>query len=196
MFNINKKIISLSIIIVILAGSFLGLMQAPASKSVNNSISLIRLTMGGPARTISLLNNYILKLASVDSTEKAAVPTNDGSGKNNRTSKLVEILIFTFQSVLLSNQKVLFLILFLISIRCLTKDFKKKEFSINRKADFLSRCRYYMRMALKFLTPLQKCMISLLSKYDQNPIYKGVVCLKTKSPCLASDSRTWGFFFV
>ena len=96
----NMKILTIICGVIVFLFSLLATVHIP-SNSINSSVSLIKLTFGGPARTISLLNSYIMKINTTDTSkaaEKPAAPAENGKKSN----KLMEMLLTALNSILLS----------------------------------------------------------------------------------------------
>ncbi|MBN2406394.1 MAG: hypothetical protein JXJ19_01745 [Elusimicrobia bacterium] len=147
------------------------------------------MTVGGPAKTITILNNYIFKVtqtAPVRPADPVVPPQGRKSG-----NKLLETLFLTLQSVVLTNER--FLILLMIFLAGAVIRFTGISGAVSR-SDESCYVKHYRSWILWFMTPVQKCMEGLAARYDVNPSAYLEAVKEKKSPHHVLKDIMRGFF--
>ncbi|MBN2406395.1 MAG: hypothetical protein JXJ19_01750 [Elusimicrobia bacterium] len=158
----NNRLLPVISFIMLLVFFSAGVLQFP--ESIQGSISLIRLTVGGPAKTISILNNYILKITQTGELEKtgAAVP----SENRGNAEKLFEMLFLALNSILISNNKI---IIELMSVFIGGTEIAVRAGILGRKTGIYGDVRQYTVRMFCFITPVRRCVEMLYDMHDPDP---------------------------
>ncbi len=160
--NVKKKqILSMAVGVIILSCTFLGTFQF--HKSINCALSLLKTAFVYPSIAILEVNDFIKDISSAEDKAET-VPVN----KKEQSNKTLKLLFLILSTMLVSNEK-LFLMLLIMVFAAICMGFKK---TFNRDVRILMPpdIKFYLWWRLKFLTPLQKCILNRSNEYDINLI--------------------------
>ncbi|MFC2061137.1 hypothetical protein ACFLUV_01340 [Elusimicrobiota bacterium] len=164
----RNKIISIISVFIIISFSFLGTIQI--YQRVVNNLTIIKSVISFPSKPMIMINKFIKRSTEDFESKKQPVPIED---KEKKRHKLAEILYMIINSVMITGQNNIMLMMFLLAGFTIMR----KKFSADVKRDALKsppRIRHYKWWSLRFLTPLQKCIQNRSDIYDINPIvYNG-----------------------
>ena len=155
-----KKILSLIIGVMVLAVTFLGALQV--SSDINNSnVSLFQTSLKLHSKIFLGFYTIIDDIGSIVNSKK----TNpvDTKEKNNKT---LSVFLFALSAILINKKINLVILVMLILTGCCI--YKKTIFSSDDKIPDIIK-GYLLRM-LRFITPVNKCILNRADQYDINPI--------------------------
>lgn len=189
--NVNK-IISFSIILIIISFSFLGLIQLP--ENIDKSFSLIKMVMPYPGKTVFVINRF-LKHNPLDHAARTRQTAAENKRQKNKFSAL---LFYVLSSILVCQEKNFLLFILILTMLAVAKYTDKRKFFNYYKDIFIPPdIKYYSRWPLKFITPIEKCIQYLADKYDINPInLYGRAAYALKKPALCFNLNGVRVFFM
>ncbi len=186
--NVKKKqILSIAVGLIILSCTFLGTFQF--QKSINCAISLLKTAFVYPSIAILEVNDFIKDVSSAEDKAET-VPVN----KKEQSNKTLKLLFLILSTMLVSNEK-FFLILLIMVFAGICIGFKK-TFNRDNRIFLPPDIKFYLWWRLKFLTPLQKCILNRSDEYDINPInmYGWALYASRKNPHFVNEQNA-GFFY-
>ena len=192
-FKSNKNIA----IVFFILGCFLLSVTGIGQFSVcfNNSMSLLNLTLGCPVRTISVLNNHIIKVTDFDFLKKIEGKTHNKANPKENHVRGFNILFLTLNAVILTNRK-LFLHFFKVVAESLeNKLFGNADIAGKNASCITVRLRKYRMIAMAFLDPVRKAMKEMVELYSLIPL-SGMIDIRLKeSPHSKQVLRMRAFSF-
>lgn len=163
--KMQKKVLSIFIAGVMFSFSCLGLLQL--NGAVSNSISFVKAAIPYPGKTVFLVDR-IIKFNPFDNK---CIPEKTAQN-NQKDNKHFGFLLYFLTTLVAYNEKYILIILVMlaaVSIKCVYS-LRINFAEIYSPPDI----KYIQLWRLKFITPIQKCIQYLASKYDINPIvYNG-----------------------
>lgn len=181
-----NKILSICIAGLILCFSVLVPLQF--HKAVNSSISLLKVAIPYPGKTVF----FVDKIIKFNPFNKSARETEPENQKNN---KYLGFLFYFLSTILVYNEKYLLIMLLILAALCIRycRTLKLNSVEVYVPPDM----KYYNRWRLKFITPAEKCIQYLANKYDINPIlYIGTGMSLEKKPALFKMKKARVFLFI
>ncbi|MFC2061179.1 hypothetical protein ACFLUV_01560 [Elusimicrobiota bacterium] len=175
------KYISIFLIGVIFSFTFLGLVQNPMDKC--KKVTLLTMEMLNPLKSMQVVN-AIVKDLSFDKnsaeTSKNGAPLRKNSQKQ-KNKNLSGFLFYFLSTILITQEKTLLILV--VTFICMISKSIKTLYSGFREIITPPRLKFYIWWSLRFLTPLQKCIRSMIERYDINPIlqYGARVCNAPKN---------------
>jgi len=163
----NRVILILVTGLVIASFSFFGIVKNIQAEN----FSSIKTHFVNMSASNIVFNNIVKGIFSGDSKNK--VPLNKKDKEENNFFNN----FYFFLSILILKEKgaILLLLIFVGFIG------KKNSFKEHNKVEavFIARMKFYLWWALRFLTPLQKCILNRADEFDINPVrIEGGVCLR------------------
>ena len=185
-----QKVISLSIVIIILSFSFLGLFAVP--ENVNRSFRLIKTVMPYPGKTAVMINRFIKFSPFHEAAPEKNSPMRQKEEKSKNTTGL---MFFLLSSFLVCNEKTLLILVLIIALITIKEIHRR---GVDYKSLFVPPDIWYYRCwRLKFITPIEKCIYNRADQYDINPIFMNgwaLTGLVNKSPHFVRELAECGLF--
>jgi hypothetical protein len=184
----HKKLISALVGGFLLSYSLLGMFQC--NKSVNHKLSMLSSTSILFSTTSMIIGSIKKSIAAIN-TSKVPAPVKPLKNKKGRFSS---ILLFLLTSVIIIQDKSLIFMLLLAVIGFVKVFCDKNLIHDNRMLQ--ARVKFYRWWSLKFLTPLQKCIINRADEYDLNPMSLIGRVEYVNTPYFVLCEQSAGCFFV
>lgn len=157
-----------------------------------NSISLLSKTASFNSGTIVSSDRLVDRLAGINKPDNST----RGAKPDKKTRKLSEFIIYLLSIMTVASDKSI--ILLFIMFMGLSIGFIK---SMNMRVRDIfvppPEMKFYKWWSLKFLSPLQKCIINRADEYDINPlrIDRRGTCTRRFSPHYVYNKQSAGFSF-
>jgi hypothetical protein len=175
----------------VLCVAFLGVMQI--SGNPENKTDTLKTGLMCQSEAVLEVNGFIRDVFSQEDSSNS--DDTAPAGREDSSRKIIHLLLFILSAAIAAGEETS-LILMLVSIVILMF-FVKMSFEWDGRLRVPPDIRHYMKLCLKFLTPVQKCIQVLSRKYAMNPIFTyGWAHSARKKARTLSYERSAGFFFV
>lgn len=158
-----NKILACIIAFFVLSFSFLSLVHIPQN-AVNSSLRIIKTVMPFPGKTVFMINKFIKSSPREQHAHRTAEKQ-----KQSKNDKLPGFLFYILSSMLVCNEQ--YIIMMILAIAFVSFRITASSVFVIKDIYIPPDIKYYTRWRLKFITPLEKCIMNLAAKYDINPIF-------------------------
>jgi len=159
-------------------------------KNIDNFMTLFNENSVFTSGAVFEVHSFIKKFLGFE--DKAASPLEDKKDEN-----FSNVLFFLLSSIaVVPADKILILILMVVFIGLFIGNSTINLYKYKEEYNLL-RAKFYLWWCLKFLTPVQKCILNRSDEFDINPISKvWSFILHGTSPRLLRRIKSAGFFYV
>ncbi|MBN2406453.1 MAG: hypothetical protein JXJ19_02040 [Elusimicrobia bacterium] len=166
--RVYNKLVSIMGGIVLLCFSFLGMLNIPDNAiegGLNNSLFLIKNTLVCHSQIVFLINRFIGQSSPVES----GVPVKDKKDDNGRKRDLSKLVFFMMNSIAATTERSFF-IMIASAMGVLMKKIKSLiNLNIQLSRRFAAKVEYYKRTFISIVSPVKKCIESIIYKYGDSP---------------------------
>lgn len=183
----NRILLSIFTGFIIICFSIFGILQF--GKSHGGHVSLLIKNSGYSTSTINIVDRIADRMAKT--RKSPIVPDN-----KNQKKELAGLVFYILTTILVITEKSL--ILLLIAFIGLAFAVIKPFYEGGLELIIPPQVKFYEWWSLKFLSPIQKCMINRADEYDINPIrIDGTgTCTRRISPHFVLCKHSAGFLFA